>query len=338
MDIQAANRKIAGGCDLSRAEMQDVTREIMRGVCTDAQIGAFLTALHMKGESVEEIVGAAMIMREFAAAVAARADKIVDCVGTGGDTARLFNVSTASALVAAAAGGCVAKHGNRAATSHCGSADVLEAAGVNIGLAAAQVGACIDACGIGFLFAPTHHSATRYVMPARREIGLRTIFNLLGPLTNPAGARYQLVGVFAQKWVRPVAEVLRELGSVRAVVVCADDGLDEISIAADTFAAELRGGEIYEYTITPNEFGIRQTSLADIRVNTAAESLAMVKKALTGAPGPAFDMVALNAGATLYAAEICDSIAAGVARARAILQSGAAWEKLQELAAYTTRV
>ena len=242
MDLPTANRRLAAGEDLNRAEMQAVMRVIMQGEATPAQTGAFLTALAIKGETVEEITAAAATMREFAATVTVDADAIVDSVGTGGDGARLFNVSTAAALVAAAAGAVVAKHGNRAATGNAGSADVLEAAGVDITLNPQQVGDCIAQCGIGFMFAPTHHAATRHVIGARREIGIRTVFNLLGPLTNPAGATHQLVGVFDRRWVRPLAEVFAELGSVHTLVVCSEDGLDEISIAAPTWVAEWRRG------------------------------------------------------------------------------------------------
>ncbi|MGR3915094.1 MAG: anthranilate phosphoribosyltransferase [Gammaproteobacteria bacterium] len=331
MDLQTAIRRLAAGEELRRDDMRAVMRIIMRGEASAAQMGAFLTALSIKGESVEEITGAAMIMREMSVTVETRAKDLADSVGTGGDGARLFNISTAAALTAAAAGAVIAKHGNRAATGNCGSADVLEAAGVDITLNAAQAGKCIDACGIGFLFAPVHHAATRHVIGARREIGIRTIFNLLGPLTNPAGARRQLVGVFAAKWLRPLAEVFAELGSCHTLVVCSDDGLDEISIAAGTRVAELRDGRIREYRITPEEFGIAKRAVDGLVVADAANSLAMLRAALGGAPGAAFDMVALNAGATLYAADTCDSLAAGVARAREVLADGAGLAKLEEL-------
>ncbi|MDD9810963.1 MAG: anthranilate phosphoribosyltransferase [Gammaproteobacteria bacterium] len=391
MDLPTANRRLAAGEDLNRAEMQAVMRVIMQGEATPAQTGAFLTALAIKGETVEEITAAAATMREFAASVTVDADAIVDSVGTGGDGARLFNVSTAAALVAAAAGAVVAKHGNRAATGNAGSADVLEAAGVDITLNPQQVGDCIAQCGIGFMFAPTHHAATRHVIGARREIGIRTVFNLLGPLTNPAGATHQLVGVFDPKWVRPLAEVFAELGSVHTLVVCSEDGLDEISIAAPTWVAEWRSGgdgggdggggdgggdgngdgvsggdgsgdgsggdgcgdggggsgdgvsggdgdrgEIHEYRIEPAQFGIGRASLDDLVVADAAQSLALIREALGGVEGAAFDMVALNAGATLYAADRSDSIAAGVAQAREVLRSGNALAKLKQLAKAST--
>lgn len=336
MDLQSANRKLVAGHDLTREEMQDVMSLIMHGEATPAQIGAFLTALMIKGETVEEIVGAATIMRDLAAKVETRVAHIVDTVGTGGDGAKLFNVSTASALVACAAGAHVAKHGNRAATGNSGSADVLEAAGVNIAISPNQVGQCIDQVGIGFMFAPTHHAATRHAIGPRREIGVRTIFNLLGPLTNPASAKYQLVGVFDRKWVRPIAEVFAALGSIHTVVVCSDDGTDEISLAASTEVSELKGGKIYDFQIEPEDFGLKKVSMEALTVRDSAHSLELIKEALGGSPGLAYDMVALNAGATIYAADLADSVSAGVALARDVLNSGKALDKLSELAKLTS--
>jgi anthranilate phosphoribosyltransferase len=331
MDLPAANRQLATGTDLTRDEMQSVMTKIMSGEATDAQIGAFLTALMIKGESVEELVGAATIMRELSSKVKTRSDKIVDSVGTGGDGARLFNVSTASALVASAAGACMAKHGNRAATGNSGSADVLEAAGVDISISPEQVGQCIDQCGIGFMFAPAHHSAMRFAIGPRKEIGIRTIFNLLGPLTNPANAQYQLAGVFSQDWVRPLAEVYAQLGSIHTLVVSSDDGLDEISIAAATKVAEYREGAFSEYVIEPEQFGIKRSALDTITVSNSAQSLDMIKRALGGETGPVYDMIALNAGATIYAGDLVESLGKGVDRAREILVSGAGLEKLDHL-------
>ena len=336
MDLQTANRQLSAGKNLSREHMQDVMRLIMHGEATPAQIGAFLTALMIKGETVDEIVGAATIMRELAAKVDTRVSPIVDTVGTGGDVAKLFNVSTASALVASVAGAKMAKHGNRAATGNSGSADVLEAAGVNIAITPNQVGQCIDEVGIGFMFAPTHHAATRHAIGPRREIGVRTIFNLLGPLTNPADAQYQLVGVFDQKWVHPLAQVFAELGSIHTVVVCSDDGTDEISIAESTAIADFNNGRISTYRIAPEDFGIKRASLESLVVSDPAHSLHMIKHALSGQHGPAFDMVALNAGATLYAADLVASIAEGVDVARSVLDSGQGIDKLQQLAAFTS--
>ena len=335
MNLPDAIRQVARGEHLSHDAMGEVMRIIMSGDATPAQIGAVLTALHIKGETVEELTGAATVMREFAAQVNVKAEQVVDSVGTGGDGASLFNVSTASALVACAAGAVMAKHGNRAATGKSGSADVLEAAGVNITLSPEQVAQTIDAVGIGFMFAPTHHGATRHAVGPRREIGVRTLFNLLGPLTNPAGARWQLVGVFDRAWVHPLAEAFGNLGSVHTLVVCSEDGLDEISIASDTHVSELRDGSIRDYVITPEQFGIARQSLDSLVVADAEDSFQMIRSALNGEPGPASDMVALNAGATIYSADLADSMEAGVERAKAILISKAGAVKLDELCGYT---
>jgi anthranilate phosphoribosyltransferase len=286
----------------------------------------------IKGESVDEILGAATIMRELSAIVVARADRIVDSVGTGGAGAKLNNVSTDSALLASAEGARRAKHANRAATGTSGSADALEQAGVNISITPEQVGQCIDTCGLGFMFAPAHHSAMRFAIGPRKEIGIRSVFNLLGPLTNPANARYQLAGVFSQDWVRPLAEVYAELGSIHTLVVSSDDGLDEISIAANTRVVEYKDGSFSEYDIDPKQYGIEKTELDVITVSDATESLAMIRQALGGEQGPAFDMVALNAGATIYAGDLVDSIEDGVAMAREILKNGGGLEKLAHLA------
>ncbi len=335
MNIQEATRALSKGQDLSGDEMGDIMRIIMQGDATPAQIGAVLTALHIKGETVEELTGAARVMRELAARVKVQSAQVADTVGTGGDGAGLFNVSTAAALVATAAGATMAKHGNRAATGKSGSADVLEAAGVNIALSPEQVGRTIDSVGIGFMFAPTHHGATRHAVGPRREIGIRTLFNLLGPLTNPAAAKWQLVGVFDQAWVHPLAEVFANLGSVHTLVVCSDDGLDEISIAADTAVTELHNGRIEDYRLSPEQFGITRQSLEGLVVQDAQQSLQMIRSALTGEAGPAADMVAVNAGATIYAADLAESLEQGVAGAREVLQSKVAYTKLEELAAYT---
>ena len=337
MDMHSAIRSVARGVDLDREQMNSVMRIVMQGDATPAQIGAFLTALHIKGETVDELTAAAIVMREFAAAVSVRSDKVVDTVGTGGDAAGLFNVSTACALVAAAAGITVAKHGNRAATGKSGSADVLEAAGVCIDLTPDQVGETIDHVGIGFMFAPTHHGATRHAVGPRREIGVRTIFNLLGPLTNPAAARWQLVGVYEQRWLRPLAEVFGNLGSIHTLVVSSFDGLDEISIADSTPVCEFYKGELSEFVISPEDYGIERQALSSIKVESASESLALIHSALSGEKGPAYDMVALNAGATLYAADVVISIGDGVDRARTVLDAGDAVSKLEELASYTQR-
>ena len=337
MNMQDAIRATCQLRNLDSLEMQDVMRIIMDGSATPAQIGAFLAALHIKGETVGELTGAATVMRDYAARVEISTDKVVDTVGTGGDAAGLFNVSTAAAFVAAAGGAVMAKHGNRAATGKSGSADVLEAAGVNIALSPEDVARTIEAVGIGFMFAPTHHGATRHAVGPRREIGVRSIFNLLGPLTNPAGARWQLVGVYEERWVRPLAESFGNLGSVHTLVVHAEDGLDEISIAAPTRVSEYRDGNIIDFTIKPDDFGLPTQSLDAIRVESAEQSLELIRKALNGHPGPASDIVMLNAGATLYAADLASSLAKGVGEARAIQESGAALEKLEEMVAYTRR-
>jgi len=329
MDMQDAIRAVSAPRDLAAEEMQQVMRVIMEGAATPAQIGAFLTALHIKGETVDELTGGATVMREFAARVVVDSDQVVDTVGTGGDAAALFNVSTAAAFVASAAGAVVAKHGNRAATGKSGSADVLECAGLNIALTPEQVGQTIDATGIGFMFAPTHHGATRHAVGPRREIGVRTIFNLLGPLTNPAGARWQLVGVYEQRWVRPLAEAFANLGSKHTLVVHSEDGLDEISIAAPTTVCEFRDGTLSDYEFSPEDHGVERQALDLIRVDDASGSLTLIREALGGTAGPAYDMVALNAGATIYVADLADSLDAGIERAREVLDSGSGLARLE---------
>ncbi len=337
MDMQDAIRAVSAPRDLAAEEMQQVMRVIMEGAATPAQIGAFLTALHIKGETVDELTGGATVMREFAARVVVDSDQVVDTVGTGGDAAALFNVSTAAAFVASAAGAVVAKHGNRAATGKSGSADVLECAGLNIALTPEQVGQTIDATGIGFMFAPTHHGATRHAVGPRREIGVRTIFNLLGPLTNPAGARWQLVGVYEQRWVRPLAEAFANLGSIHTLVVHSEDGLDEISIAAPTTVCEFRDGTLSDYEFSPEDHGVERQALDLIRVDDASGSLTLIREALGGTAGPAYDMVALNAGATIYVADLADSLDAGIERAREVLDSGSGLARLEEMVAYSQR-
>lgn len=331
MNIQTAIKSLMQGQNLEQNEMQEVMSAIMGGEATPSQISAFLVALAIKGETVEEIVGAAIIMRSLAAPVDIKTDKIIDSVGTGGDGAKLFNVSTASAFVVAAAGGTVAKHGNRAASGNSGSADLLETAGVNISISPDQVAECINETGIGFMFAPTHHSAMKHAITTRKEIAVRTVFNLLGPITNPAGATHQLTGVFARHWVKPMAEVLGRLGSQHALVVHSDDGLDEISLATTTSVAEFKDGELSSYTIGPEEFGIVPQSLDSLVIEDSAQSLELIRSALSGEAGPAFDMVALNAGATLYAGDLSDSLVDGVRLAQEILRSGKALEKLEQL-------
>ncbi len=339
MDISSAIRAAIERRNLSTDEMYEVMHAIMTGAATPAQIGGLLVALRMKGETVEEITAAARVMRELATTVdVADSTYLVDTCGTGGDGACTFNVSTASAFVVAAAGGRVAKHGNRSVSSRSGSADVLEAAGVNIDLSPALVSRCIEEIGVGFLFAPSHHGAMKYAVGPRREMGVRTIFNLLGPLTNPASAPAQLLGVFSDKWIEPLAHVLGRLGSRHVLVVHADDGLDEISIGATTQVAELRGGAVHRYPIWPEQFGIRRSDVSSLVVGSAEESLAMIFRALRGEFGPARDIVALNAGAAIYAAGIAPDLASGVNMASEAIVSGAALAKFESLTAFTRRL
>eukprot|EP00903_Cladosiphon_okamuranus_P004312 g4310.t1 len=318
-----------------RAASMSVMQLIMSGEATDAQIGGFLVALRIKGETVDEITGAARVMRALAAKVLVSTDNLVDTCGTGGDGSSLFNVSTASAIAAAAAGVRVAKHGNRSVSSKSGSADVLEAAGVDLGLNADQVARCIDTVGVGFMFAPAHHSAMKHAIGPRRELATRTIFNLLGPLTNPASAPNQVLGVFSKSWVRPLAEVLKNLGSQHVLVVHSQDGLDEISLAAPTSVAELRDGDITEYEISPEDLGLQSASLTPLMVDTAEASLALIKAAFSDSSHPAADMIALNAGAAIYVSGGADSLPQGVAMAQDALGSGLAGAKLSELAEFT---
>ena len=331
MDIKEAISRIVDREDLRDADMQAVMRQIMTGGATPIQIGGFLAGLRAKGETVEEIAAAARVMRELATPVNVGPARLVDTCGTGGDGAHIFNVSTAATFVVAAAGGRVAKHGNRSMSSKSGSADLLEALGVPLELSPDRVAECIDRIGIGFMFAPAHHAAARYAAGPRRELGTRTLFNLLGPLTNPASAPNQLLGVFAPRWVTPVAQVLQSLGSAHVLVVHSDDGLDEISIAAPTQVSELKDGSVRSYKIAPEDFGIERQALKSLEVDSPQASLALVREALSGKPGPAHDILALNAGAAIYAAGVAPSLKEGVARARVAIAEGAAARKLQEM-------
>lgn len=335
MDMQGAIRAVTERRDLSAQEMTEVMRLIMTGQATPAQIGGFLIGLRMKGETVDEIAAAATVMRELAVRVSIDVPHLVDTCGTGGDGAATFNISTASAFVAAAAGARVAKHGNRSVSSKSGSADVLEAAGVKLDIGPEQAARCIEDVGLGFLFAPAHHGAMRHAIGPRREMGVRTIFNLLGPLTNPAWAPSQVIGVFASEWVDKLAQVMQRLGSRHVLVVNAEDGMDEISIASRTSIAELREGAIERYSIAPEEFGFERADLRTLRVESAAESLAVVRAVLNNSPGPARDIVALNAGAAIYAADVASSLAEGIELAVAALASGGAAERLEALVACT---
>ncbi|QEQ95910.1 anthranilate phosphoribosyltransferase [Neptunomonas concharum] len=335
MDIKQALAAIVGGQNLSIDEMQSVMHQIMSGQATDAQIGGLLIALRMKGETVDEITAAAQVMRELAVPVAISSSNAVDIVGTGGDGSNLFNVSSACAFVVAAAGGVVAKHGNRSVSSSSGSADLLEASGVNLVLSPEHVARCIDEVGVGFMFAPQHHSAMKYAIGPRKEMALRTIFNVLGPLTNPAGVKHYLLGVFDRSLCRPLAEALKALGAKHAMVVHSADGLDEISLAGDTFVAELKEGEVVEYVLTPEKAGLSSQSLDGLQVSGSLESLAMIESAFAGKHEKAIDMIALNAGAALYVADLEATLAAGVARAKSAILDGSATNKMKQLAAFS---
>ena len=331
MNIKQAIAKLLENESLTKQEMTDVMNEVMTGIATDAQIGGFLIALRVKGESVDEITAAAQVMRDLATPVAIDADNLVDIVGTGGDGSSTFNISTASCFVVAAAGGHVAKHGNRSVSSKSGAADLLEAAGVNLNVSPDMVKACVEELGVGFMFAPMHHSAMKHAIGPRKEMAVRTVFNVLGPLTNPAGAPNQLLGVFSAELVRPIAEVLKLLGSNHVLVVHADIGLDEISIEGATRVAELKDGEITEYSIKPEDFGFADQSLSNITVENSEQSLAMVKSVLNNVASPARDIVALNAGAAIYAANLTDTLEGGIKRAVEVIESGLAMNKLNAL-------
>ncbi|NOX75214.1 MAG: anthranilate phosphoribosyltransferase [Gammaproteobacteria bacterium] len=338
MDMLSALRTVTERRDLTRNEMQSVMRIIMTGEATPAQIGGFLVGLCMKGETIDEITAAAQVMRELASKVDVRGEHVVDIVGTGGDGINTFNISTASCFVVAAAGGTVAKHGNRSVSSKSGSADLLEAAGVKLDLNSRQVAQCVNEVGVGFMFAPKHHSAMKHAIGPRKEMGVRTIFNVLGPLTNPAGAPNQVLGVFDRELVEPLAHVLANLGSHHVLVVHSEDGMDEISIGAPTYVAELKQGRVRTYRIAPEDFGLKNGDIAKLKVVDAMESLDMVKDVLANHPGPARDIVALNAGAAIYVCGLVDSLTAGVTRAQQVLADGSAGEKLDALVAKSHRV
>jgi len=336
MNYPALLSKLVARTDLAREEMLDLMRAIMTGELTPAQIAGAVVALRCKGETVTELAAAATVMRELSTKVPLTGvDYLVDTCGTGGDGAHTFNVSTAAAFVAAAAGAKVAKHGGRSVSSKSGSADVLEALGVNVNLPPEAVAQAVREIGVGFMFAPNHHSAMKHAAPVRRELGVRTFFNLLGPMTNPAGAPNQVLGVFDRAYTRLLAEVLRELGSRHVLVVHADDGLDEISLGATTHIAELKDGQIHEYTVSPEDFGLTRCASENLSVSGVEESKAMLLGALDNQPGPARDIVALNAGAALYVSGVAASLAEGVLAAQAAIQSGAAKARLEALAART---
>lgn len=338
--IKEAIGKIVSGTDLSEAEMVAVMDEIMSGNATDAQIGAFITGLRLKGETVDEITGAARVMREKATFVDA-GDKdqvLVDIVGTGGDCSGTFNVSTTASFVVAGAGVAVAKHGNRSVSSHCGSADVLEALGVDLAMGAGDIGQAVRQVGIGFMFAPVLHGAMKYAIGPRREIGIRTIFNILGPLTNPARANVYLLGVFTPDLVETMAHVLGRFGVKRALVVCGEGNIDEITISGSTLVADYQDGKVSTYTISPEDVGLARATLQDIKGGaTAALSAIQLREILEGKPGPCLDTVLLNAGAALMAAGRAADLKGGVELARQSVVSGAALAKMHSLVAFTAK-
>ena len=319
-------------------EMLHLMRQIMQGEISPLMVAAILTGLRVKKETIGEISAAAMVMRELSTKVdTPHNPHFVDIVGTGGDGAHTFNISTASMFVAAAAGATVAKHGNRSVSSKSGAADVLEALGANIMLTPAQVGECIEAIGCGFMFAPNHHPAMKNVAPVRREMGVRTIFNILGPLTNPAGAPNTLMGVFHPDLVGIQVRVMQQLGADHVMVVWGKDGMDEISLGAATLVGELKNGKITEYEIHPEDYGLAMVSNRGLRVADAAESKAMMFEALESKPGTPREIVTLNAGAALYTANLADSVGDGIAKAREAIASGAARKKLDDFVAFTKK-
>lgn len=338
MDIQSALKTIIENHDLTITEMSSVMRSIMTGEATAAQIGGFLIALRMKGESVEEITAATQIMRELVTPVSVDTSYLVDIVGTGGDGMQTFNISTCSSIVVAAAGGKVAKHGNRSVSSKSGSADALEALGVNIQLKPEQVAESVNKLGIGFMFAPLHHNAMKHAIGPRKEMAVRTIFNLLGPLTNPASAPNQVVGVFSDTWVEPIAEVLKRLNSQHVLVVHSEDGLDEISIAAPTKVAELHNGKISTYTIAPEDFGLSRADLNHIQVNSITESVSMLQSVLDNKASAARDIVILNAGAAIYAAGLSENLEQAIKQAQTVISNGSARNKLAQWIEFTQQL
>ena len=347
--IIEAIRALVEGRDLTRLEAAAGMEAIMSGGATPAQVAAFLTALRMKGETVEELIGLAEVMRLKAARVRTRSEveaaltgtdreMLLDTCGTGGDASGTFNVSTATAFVVAGAGVKVAKHGNRSVSSLCGSADVVETLGINLDLPPAKVAQCIDEVGIGFLYAPLLHTAMKHVGPARREMGIRTVFNVLGPLTNPAGANAQVIGVYARGLVETLARVLAELGTIRAFVVHGADGLDEISTTGESWIAEVHEGVVRARTVRPEDFGVPRASIADLLGGDRAENAEIIRRILSGEPGPKRDMVVVNAGAALVAGGRAKEFKEGVQQAQQSIDSGSAMGKLRALAELSQRL
>ena len=329
MNISEAIKAVISKQNLNESEMHDVMNSIMTGQTTDAQIGAFLVGLSMKGETIEEITASAKVMRALATSVELSSnDYLVDTCGTGGDGLGLFNISTASAFVVAAAGGKVAKHGNRSISSKSGSADVLEAAGINLNISPELISQCIEEIGLGFMFAPAHHSAMKHAIGPRKELAVRTIFNVLGPLTNPAKAPNQIMGVYDKSLVEPIANVLKGLNSRHVMVVHSEDGLDEFSIANTTYVAELKDNNISTYTVHPRDFGLEEGNLDSIKAENAEQSLALINEAFSGKKGVARDIIALNAGAAIYVSGLVNSFDEGITKANQILSDGSAQDKI----------
>ncbi len=322
MHIQEALKRITDGQNLTGEEMLAIMRQLMTGQLTTAQIGGFLMGLRMKGESIEEITAAATVMRELVTRVPVEVPHLIDVVGTGGDGTSSFNVSTASAFVAVAAGAHVAKHGNRAASGKCGSADLLEFAGARIDLNPGQIAECVRKSGFGFMLAPAHHTAMRHAIGARKELGVRTIFNVLGPLTNPAHVKREVMGVFSADLVEPLAYVLNELGAEHVLAVHSDDGMDEISVGSATQVAELKNGEVITYAISPEQFGMTTHPLNDVKVASPEESLAVIRSVFNGDDSAASAITAMNAGAAIYVAGLADNLTDSIQRAQNLLRSG----------------
>ena len=339
--IREAIKKVVEGHNLTEIEAVDVMSEIMNGDATSAQIAGFITALRMKGETVEEVAGLALVMRDKSVSIPLKKKKapLIDTCGTGGDQLNTFNISTTAAFVVAGAGVLVAKHGNRAMSSKCGSADVLEALGVAITLSAEQVGSCVDNVGIGFMFAPSHHPSMKYAMAPRKEIGIRTVFNILGPLTNPACAKMQLIGVFEPHLTELMAGVLKLLGSESAIVAHGYDGIDELSTLGTTKITELRDGKLTTYDVTPSDFGLQIASVEDLaQGDDPAHSARIVESILSGEIGPRRDIVLLNAGAALRVAGKADSIKEGITLAATVIDSGKAISALNRLIAHSQKL
>ena len=337
MDIQSAISQVSARRNLTREDMSEIILEILEGKVTDAQIGAFLIALSMKGETVDEVLGAVGVMRDLSTKVEIDEPNLIDTCGTGGTGIGIFNVSTTSALVASSCGAKIAKHGNRSATRKSGSADLLEQAGVSLSLTPEQVASCIQEIGLGFMFAQAHHSAMRHVVGPRKEIGQKSIFNVLGPLTNPASAKRQVLGVYDKKWMTPIAEVLDELGSEHLLIVHSRDGLDEISLASPTYMTEMRDGKISEYEVSPEDFNFETDTLEGLQVNSPQESLDLAKLALQGEHKKASSMICMTAGATLYVSDIANSLESGVELAKRSVESGEGLKKLNQLVEFTSK-